>query len=64
MVLKDVPIKRGIAFLEPSNVILKGHMTEELNANREADFARGLRMRLGSVASVDPVFRTSLYPVE
>jgi hypothetical protein len=50
MVLKDVPIRRGIAFLEPSNVVMKGYLTEELDANREAGFARGLRMRLGSVA--------------
>lgn len=47
MILKDVPIRQGIMFLEPSNVELKGYMTEELEANREADFARGLRMRLG-----------------
>ncbi|KAF8515420.1 hypothetical protein BU17DRAFT_51754 [Hysterangium stoloniferum] len=53
MILKDVPIRRGIAFLEPSNVELKGYLTEELEVNREADFARGLRMRLG-YAEPDP----------
>jgi RecQ-mediated genome instability protein 1 len=47
MILKDVPIRQGIAFLEPSNVELKGYMTEELEENRDADFARSLRTRLG-----------------
>ena len=47
MILKDVPIRNGIAFLEPSNVILKGYMTEELDEYRDVDFARGLRVRLG-----------------
>lgn len=62
MILKDVPIRQGIAFLEPSNVVLKGHMTEELDANRDTDFARGLRMRLGLVAVLDFTFRTQRLP--
>ncbi|KAF8575164.1 hypothetical protein K439DRAFT_1370627 [Ramaria rubella] len=49
MILKDAPIRRGIAFLDPSNIVLKGCMTEELDVNRAADFARGLRMRLGLI---------------
>lgn len=52
MILKDVQIRQGIAFLEPSNVELKGYMTEELEVNRDADFARNLRIRLGSVSTI------------
>lgn len=47
MILKEAPVRHGIVFLEPSNVELKGYMTEELEVNRDADFARGLRIRLG-----------------
>ncbi|GJJ08577.1 hypothetical protein Clacol_002796 [Clathrus columnatus] len=47
MIIKDVPIRRGIAFLEPSNVELKGYMTEELEVHRDAQFKRHLAQRLG-----------------
>ncbi|TFK33239.1 hypothetical protein BDQ12DRAFT_691470 [Crucibulum laeve] len=47
MQLKNVRVRRGIAFLEPNNTILKGGKTVERDNNRDADFARGLRMRLG-----------------
>ncbi|KAF7374800.1 DUF1767 domain-containing protein [Mycena sanguinolenta] len=47
MVLKDVLVRRGMAFLEPACVTLKGHQTEDREAMQEADFARGLRHRLG-----------------
>jgi hypothetical protein len=49
MVLKDVFLRRGIAFLEPACVTLKGHQTEDREALQEADFARGLRHKLGYV---------------
>ncbi|KAJ7104043.1 hypothetical protein B0H15DRAFT_808238 [Mycena belliarum] len=47
LILKDVLIRRGIAFLEPACVTFKGHQTEDREALQEADFARGLRTRLG-----------------
>ncbi|KAJ7475952.1 hypothetical protein FB451DRAFT_1033545 [Mycena latifolia] len=47
LVLKNVFIRRGIAFLEPACVTFKGHQTEDREALQEADFARGLRSRLG-----------------
>ncbi|KAJ7126877.1 hypothetical protein C8R44DRAFT_873998 [Mycena epipterygia] len=47
LVLRNVFIRRGIAFLEPACVTLKGHQTEDREALQEADFARGLRHRLG-----------------
>ena len=46
MQLKNVTIKHGIAFLEPRTVILKGYSVEDLDANRDSDFLRGLKMRL------------------
>jgi RecQ-mediated genome instability protein 1 len=47
MLLKNVSIRRGIAFLEPKCVTLLGHTTEERDENRLADFAKGLRLRMG-----------------
>ncbi|KAJ7285100.1 hypothetical protein C8J57DRAFT_1709377 [Mycena rebaudengoi] len=47
MVLRDVLIRRGMAFLEPRCVTHKGHQTEDREALQESDFARGLRVRLG-----------------
>lgn len=49
MIIKDVLIRRGIAFLEPLNVELKGYMTEELEVYRDAQFAEDIRQRLGLV---------------
>ncbi|KAI0342854.1 hypothetical protein BDW22DRAFT_1394854 [Trametopsis cervina] len=47
IILKDVLIRRGIAFLEPKKVILKGYQTEDRQSLQDADFVRGLRDRLG-----------------
>ncbi|KAJ7364092.1 hypothetical protein DFH08DRAFT_1072906 [Mycena albidolilacea] len=47
MVLKDVLVRRGMAFLEPACVTHKGHQTEDREELQAADFARGLRHRLG-----------------
>lgn len=49
MLLKDVPINQGIAFLEPKCVTMKGHKTSDLDEMRDAHFARALRTRLGRV---------------
>jgi len=47
MLLKDVLIRRGIAFLEPKCVVMKGHQAADLEALQDRDFARDLRLRLG-----------------
>lgn len=47
MILKDVTIRRGIAWLEPKSVILIGHKTDDRDEDRQADFARSLRARMG-----------------
>lgn len=47
MLLKNIAIRRGVAFLEPKCVTLLGHKTAERDENRLADFAKGLRFRMG-----------------
>ncbi|KAJ7761892.1 hypothetical protein DFH07DRAFT_412312 [Mycena maculata] len=47
LVLKNVLIRRGMAFLEPACVTFKGHQTEDREEIQAMDFARGLRQRLG-----------------
>ncbi|KAG8865187.1 hypothetical protein FRB96_000077 [Tulasnella sp. 330] len=48
ILIKNVMIRRGIAFLEPANVeIYVGSQTEEREAVQDRDFARSLRVRLG-----------------
>lgn len=47
--LKNAFVRRGIVFLEPKYVILKGHQTEDLEAHQDRDFVRGLRSRMGLV---------------
>ncbi|KAA1467645.1 hypothetical protein DENSPDRAFT_256681 [Dentipellis sp. KUC8613] len=53
MLLKNVPIKRGIAFLEPSNIELKGHQTEDRDVHRDRDFVRSLRVRMHGLAALE-----------
>ncbi|KAF8554622.1 hypothetical protein OG21DRAFT_1484547 [Imleria badia] len=47
MLLNSTPIRNGIAFLEPSNVTLKGYRTEDHDINSEQVFLSSLRKRLG-----------------
>jgi hypothetical protein len=47
MLLKGTRFRRGIALLEPGNVVLKGHQTADREAEQDADFMRGLRARMG-----------------
>ncbi len=47
LLLRNVSVRKGIAFLEPETAILKGSSVDELEANQDANFARGIRMRLG-----------------
>ena len=49
MQLKNVCIQRGMAFLEPTTITLKGGQTEELVKNQEFNFVNGLRRRMGQV---------------
>lgn len=58
MIIKDVLVRRGIAFLEPLNVELKGYMTEELEVYRDAQFAEDIRQRLGRPDPEDGAQRT------
>ncbi|KAG8730255.1 hypothetical protein FRC12_020379 [Ceratobasidium sp. 428] len=44
--LKDVNVRRGIVFLEPNGIQIKGYQTEELEQNQDRDFMRGLRLRM------------------
>ncbi|KAL6307428.1 hypothetical protein BKA93DRAFT_768219 [Sparassis latifolia] len=47
MLIKDVRVRRGLAYLEPKCVVMKGGQNEERNAMQDHDFARSLRLRLG-----------------
>jgi len=54
MLLKNVPVRRGYAFLEPANVtIIPNSRVDELEQARDAAFVRGLRLRLG-LPDADP----------
>ncbi|GJE88631.1 RecQ-mediated genome instability protein [Phanerochaete sordida] len=46
MLLKDVFIRRGIAWLEPKNIIHKGYQTEERQQMQDHDFVNGLNIRM------------------
>ncbi len=61
MLLKDVRIQNGIAFLEPAKVVMKGWKTEELEEVQDADFVRSLRLRLGYVSGLPPFWKLALY---
>ncbi|PCH42409.1 DUF1767-domain-containing protein [Wolfiporia cocos MD-104 SS10] len=52
MILKDVKVRNGIAFLEPKCVVMKGHEVADLAALQDRDFARDLGFRLGR--PIDP----------
>lgn len=58
MQLKNVSVRHGIAFLEPRNVILKGHGVEDLDVNRDRNFLNGLRLRLEYVLVTSGVLNT------
>ncbi|SJL09700.1 uncharacterized protein ARMOST_13081 [Armillaria ostoyae] len=47
LLLTNFHVRRGLAFLEPKCVTMKGHMNEERNALQNAYFRRGLMLRLG-----------------
>ncbi|ETW83146.1 hypothetical protein HETIRDRAFT_126445 [Heterobasidion irregulare TC 32-1] len=47
LMLKNAFVRRGIVFLEPKYVILKGHQAEDLEAHQDRDLVRGLRSRMG-----------------
>ncbi|EJD49035.1 hypothetical protein AURDEDRAFT_183151 [Auricularia subglabra TFB-10046 SS5] len=47
LIVRNALVRGGYIFLEPACVTLKGYACEDLDANRDRDFARGLRLRLG-----------------
>jgi len=48
MLLKNVLMREGIAFLEPASVtVIPNTISEDREAVQDADFARGLRLRMG-----------------
>ncbi|KAL0574987.1 hypothetical protein V5O48_006975 [Marasmius crinis-equi] len=47
LLIKNVEIRRGIAFLEPDSVVLKGGEEYNLNQRQSGQFANSLRIRLG-----------------
>lgn len=49
MLLKNPLMRHGIAFLEPKTVEFLGYQTADREALQRSDFARGLRVRMGSV---------------
>ncbi|KAF5367453.1 hypothetical protein D9758_003659 [Tetrapyrgos nigripes] len=61
LLIQNVEIRRGIAFLDPQHVTVKGHMIPEREANRFAEFARGLRQRMG-IPEPDPPQEPQLPP--
>lgn len=46
LVVKGALVRRGIVFLEPGNIDLKGHRCEDLDKERDYRFVCGLRRRL------------------
>ena len=49
LLLKGVRVRNGMALLEPSNIELKGWQNEDMQANRDQEFVRNLRRRMGFV---------------
>ncbi|CAE6449248.1 unnamed protein product [Rhizoctonia solani] len=44
--LKEVSVRRGIIYLEPRGIQIKGYQTEELEESQDRHFVRGLRLRM------------------
>ncbi|CAE6426874.1 unnamed protein product [Rhizoctonia solani] len=44
--LKEVNVRRGIIYLEPRGIQVKGYQTAELEDRQDQDFVRGLRLRM------------------
>ncbi|KAH9935244.1 hypothetical protein B0H21DRAFT_834637 [Amylocystis lapponica] len=47
MLLRNVEIRKGLAYLQPKCVVMKGGQTADREVLRDVDFARSLRTRLG-----------------
>ncbi|KAJ4477247.1 hypothetical protein J3R30DRAFT_3483716 [Lentinula aciculospora] len=60
--IQNAEVRRGIIFLEPRNIKMKGHMISDREVNQEADLAQGLRRRLGLPEPVVDTVRQSAYP--
>ena len=46
MLIHNVEFRRGIAFLEPKRITLKGHQIADRDAQQDAEFALSLKQRL------------------
>ncbi|OSD06568.1 hypothetical protein PYCCODRAFT_946958 [Trametes coccinea BRFM310] len=57
MIIEDVPIRRGIAFLQPDRVHFMGHQTADRDAQRDAIFLRALKLKLGEPVEDEPAPR-------
>ncbi|KAJ3851578.1 hypothetical protein EV368DRAFT_42845 [Lentinula lateritia] len=56
--IQNAEVRRGIIFLEPRNITIKGHLVSDREVNQEAEFAHGLRRRLGlPELDVDPAIQ-------
>ncbi|CAE7219710.1 unnamed protein product [Rhizoctonia solani] len=44
--IKEVNVRRGIIYLEPKGIQIKGYQTEELEEGQDRNFVRGLRLRM------------------
>ncbi|KAF8666603.1 hypothetical protein RHS04_09558 [Rhizoctonia solani] len=44
--VKEANVRRGIIYLEPRGIQIKGYQTEELEERQDRDFVRGLRLRM------------------
>ncbi|KAJ3907915.1 hypothetical protein F5879DRAFT_986090 [Lentinula edodes] len=59
--IQNAEVRRGIIFLEPRNITIKGHSVSDREVNQEAEFAHGLRRRLGlPELDVDPAVQAVL----
>ncbi|EIN09806.1 hypothetical protein PUNSTDRAFT_125847 [Punctularia strigosozonata HHB-11173 SS5] len=52
--LPTTQFRRGVAYLEPGTIVIKGYQTEDRDVHRDRVFLRGLRLRLGQpIADLD-----------
>jgi hypothetical protein len=49
MLLKDVFFRRGIGFLEPKAIVLKGCENDDLQVDQDINFLNALNERMGCV---------------
>jgi RecQ-mediated genome instability protein 1 len=55
ILVKNALLRRGIAFLEPSCVVMKGYWSDDLEQHRDHKFFRSLQLRMGKADPGSPV---------